>query len=279
MSIKCSPPTPSSFGVGSTSVKCMVTDSQQRADSCTFTVTVTPAPIPRLSVTTLVAFGDSMTEGSNVLLPQAVPIPPGSYPGDLSAMLTARYTTQTFTVLDEGVPGETVDNGRLRLPRVLSVDRPGALLLLEGVNDLNGSGASVIPSVASSLQGMVRAARASGAVVFWATLPPQRPGGSRAYAPTLIEPLNQRIRALAPTEGAVLVDLYRDFNGEVDQLLQSDGLHPNAAGYMRMAQSFFTAIRGRLEVVTQAPAIVTNGSAADRSAWAVAAARRGANVR
>jgi len=257
----------------------MVTDSQQQADSCTFTVTVAPAPVPRLSVTTFVAFGDSMTEGSNVLLPLAVPIPPGSYPGDLSAMLTARYTTQTFTVLDEGVPGETVDTGRLRLPRVLSSDRPGALLLLEGVNDLNAFGASAIPSIASSLQGMVRAGRGSGAVVFWATLPPQRPGGSRAYAPTLIEPLNERIRVLAPTEGAVLVDLYRDFNGEVDQLLQADGLHPNAAGYQRMAQSFFTAIRGKLEVATQTPAIVTTGAAPDRTGWAVAAAGRGANLR
>jgi len=280
MSVKCSPPTASSFDLGSTAVKCMVTDAQQRADSCTFSVNVAPAPIPRLSVTTLVAFGDSMTEGSNVLLPQAVPIPPGSYPGNLAALLVARYTTQTFTVLDEGVPGETVENGRLRLPRVLSSDRPGALLLLEGVNDLNGLGASAIPSVTSSLQGMVRAARASGAVVFWATLPPQRPGGSRAFAPTLIEPLNERIRALAPTEGAVLVDLYRDFNGEVNQLLQSDGLHPNAAGYQRMAQSFFTAIRGRLEVITPTPLIVTTGRAVDHTAWAaVAAGRRGANLR
>jgi len=85
-------------------------------------------------------------------------------------------------------------------------------------------------------------------VVFLATIPPQRPGGFRAYTPTLVEPLNDRIRALAPQEGAVLVDVYRDFNGDVG-LLQADGLHPNVAGYQRMAESFVAAIRKTLEVV------------------------------
>jgi hypothetical protein len=61
--------------------------------------------------------------------------------------------------------------------------------------------------------------------------------------------LNDRIRTLAPQEGAVLVDVYRDFNGDVDRLIGSDGLHPSAAGYQRMAESFVAAIRTKLEVV------------------------------
>jgi lysophospholipase L1-like esterase len=46
----------------------------------------------------------------------------------------------------------------------------------------------------------------------------------------------------------VLVDLYQVFDGQTDSLLGPDGLHPNDAGYHKMAETFFTAIRDRLEV-------------------------------
>ena len=138
--------------------------------------------------------------------------------------------------------GETVADGSRRLPGVLTRDRPDALLLLEGVNDLNQFGASAIPTIASDLRSMVRDARGRGVTVFLATLTPQRAGGSRAFSVDLVEPMNARIRALAPAEGAVLVDLYRDFNGELGLLIGADGLHPTVAGYQRIAESFFAAI-------------------------------------
>lgn len=182
------------------------------------------------------------------MAPRFIPNPPGSYPADLQTLLSGRYSDQRITVLDEGIGGERVAAGMRRLSGVLSSDRPDALLLLEGVNDLNALGASGIPNVVSGLRAMVREARVRGVTVFLATLPPQREGASRASAPTLIEPTNEQIRAVASAEGAVLVDLHRDFRGEVDLLLGADGLHPNAAGYQRMANSFFAAIRERLEV-------------------------------
>jgi len=189
-----------------------------------------------------------MTEGSNVNSSTFIASPLNSYPADVLTLLAGRYTTQRLSVLDEGVAGEKVSEGRFRLPRVLTSDRPDALLLIEGVNDLNENGVDGITRASNGLQAMVRNARDNGVVVFLATLPPQRPGGFRAYTPTLVEPLNDRIRALAPQEGAVLVDVYRDFNGDVG-LLQADGLHPNVAGYQRMAESFVAAIRKTLEVV------------------------------
>ena len=233
----------------------MATDAQDRADSCTFMVTVVPPPPPppRISATTFVCFGDSISEGLDVLnQPRFIPNPPGSYPADLQTLLSARYTTQSVSVLDEGVGGETVADGSRRLSGVLTRNRPDALLLLEGVNDLNQLGASAIPTVASGLRSMVREARGRGVTVFLATLTPQRAGASRAFSFALVEPMNDQIRALAPAEGAVLVDLYRDFNGEAGLLIGADGLHPTVAGYQRIAESFFTALRQRLEVA-QAP--------------------------
>ena len=250
VTFKCAPPSASSFALGPTTVMCGVTDSLGRSDSCTFTVTVAPPIVvpPRVNATTFVCFGDSMTEGLNPLvLPRFIPNPPGSYPADLQALLSGRYTAQTVAVLDEGIGGEGVAAGLQRLPSVLSSDRPDLVLLLEGVNDLNGGGTKATPAVVSGLRSMVRLAHDRGVTVFLATLPPERAGASRAFAPEAIEPTNVQIRAMASTEGVFLVDLYRDFNGEVDVLLGADGLHPNAAGYRRMAESFFAAIRATLE--------------------------------
>lgn len=247
VSFQCTPPSPSVAAIGSTAITCTATDAQLRTDSCTFNVTVVPPP--RVSATTYVCFGDSMTfgVGAESVAPRFVPSPPGSYPADLQTLLSGRYTTQTIAVLDEGISGERVDAGLRRLPRVLSSERPDALLLLEGVNDLNATDGKAQPSVVRALRDMVRLARAQGVTVFLATLPPERPGAPRAFAPGAIDPTNDQIRAMASAEGAVLVDLNRDFNGEVDLLLGPDGLHPNAAGYQRMADSFFRAIKATLE--------------------------------
>lgn len=248
VTLACTPPSVSSSAIGSTAVRCTATDARLRADSCAFTVTVVAAP--RIAATNFVCFGDSMTLAGldALILPSFIPNPPGSYPADLQTLLAGRYSAQSVSVLDEGIGGKRVDVALKRLPSVLSSDRPEALLLLEGVNDLNAFGAVAIPAVVSGLQAMVRDGRARGVPVFLGTLLPQRPRGSRAFAPTLIEPANQQIRAMASAEGAVLVDLYRDFGGEAGRLIGDDGLHPNAEGYQRMAESFFAAIRARFEV-------------------------------
>ena len=60
--IACSPSSGAAFPIGTTGVACSVADALQRSASCAFTVTVLP-PAPRLSVTRIVAFGDSITEG------------------------------------------------------------------------------------------------------------------------------------------------------------------------------------------------------------------------
>ena len=63
---------------------------------------------------------------------------------------------------------------------------------------------------------------------------------------------------MALAEGAELVDLYQAFDGHVDTLIGGDGLHPNEAGYQKMAETFFTAIRGRLELPPIVPTFSPN---------------------
>ncbi len=250
ITIACIPISGSLFPVGLTPVTCRALDAAVRVSTCEFNVMVTPAPPrPRISATRFVAFGDSITEGTISLAP-LIPSPPHSYPFKLQNLLVARYTDQTgaIGVLDEGIGGERVASGLARLPGVLSADAPEVLLVMEGVNDLNALGASAIPTVVDALRSMVRMAKGRGVQVFVGTLLPQRPGAQRAFSVTLIEPTNAQIRAMAAAEGAVLVDLYQGFGSSADPWIGAAGLHPTEAGMQRIAETFFDAIRTRLEV-------------------------------
>lgn len=248
MTVACTPDSGSSFPVGSTTVTCTVTDGWQKTDACTFAITVL-AP-PRISATKFVAFGDSITEGdlavgTSFLIASALT----SYPVSLRGLLARRYTAQSIVVVNAGLGGErATTDGRLRLPSVLTRERPEVLLLQEGVNDLNSLGAAGIPNLITALRSMVRDAKSRGVRVFLGTLLPQRPGGSRAHSYELIPSTNDLIRSLAAAEGADLVDLYQGFGGVAGSLIGDDGLHPNTAGYEKMAEIFFDALRGKLEV-------------------------------
>jgi len=255
VTIGCFPASGALFPVGATSLLCTVTDAKQRTDSCRFTVTVTqPAPpAPRISVTRFMAFGDSITEG---LFPFLVtPNPPGSYPAVLETLLRARYTAQVadIVVLDEGVGGERIEDGVARLGPAINNDRPGAVLVMEGVNNLNaaaaaGNAAAAIPDIVNGLRTMIRNARGRGLPVFVGTLLPQRAGGSKAGDPTVIVPANNAIRIMVAEEGAILVDLYQAMGGVPDPWIGSDGLHPSRTGLEKIAQTFYDAIRARLEI-------------------------------
>jgi len=222
---------------------------------CTFSVTVEAIPV--LGATRFVAFGDSITEGK---LATGEP-PPVPYPADVMARLTARYTTQQFTVQNAGNGAETTSGGVGRLPGVLSATNAEALLLLEGVNDLAPGDASAISVVINNLRTMIQQARSRGVAVFLGTLLPEIPGGSRTGARLLIVPTNDQIRALAASQGVTLVDVYQAFSGMETVLIGGDGLHPTVAGYSMIAQTFFDAIRAKLEVTPTTTLTLSNGPA------------------
>ena len=210
-------------------------------------------PAPLISATRYVSFGDSITEGK--LGPSVYHGDdrfPDSYSGVLYNLLVQRYTAQAFEVFAAGFGGECAQvclpNGVSRLPGVLNADTPQVLLLQEGANDLNVLGSAAIPGLVSGLRAMTMEARSRGIIVFLGTLLPQRRGGSHAGDPALIPLANAQIRSLAASEGATLVDLYESFGGSPDPYIDKDGLHATPAGYTRIAETFFAAIRSRLEI-------------------------------
>lgn len=258
VTVSCSPAgTP--FPIGSTRVTCGATDARGSTASCSFNVNVAPPPLGR---TIFLAFGDSMTAGE-ITTPvgtglgadgfpnfRQVVVPAESYPTRLLTLMRTRYFTQAsqFVVTNAGLPREWAVDGARRLPGVLASTNPQVLLLLAGANDIEAlrTPAAVTDGL-NGLLTMVRTARQRGIAVFVGTLPPVRPGGRLSLPTALVQTFNDGIRARAASEGAVLVDLHAAMAANVTTLIGLDGLHPTEAGYQRMAETFFAAIRTTYE--------------------------------
>jgi lysophospholipase L1-like esterase len=266
VAVSCVPASGANFPVGTTAVTCLARDAKQQTAACTFPVVVTK--VPQLAATRFVAFGDSITEGfeqacrgtltlsrldylreSQGLRPPPLDSPI-SYPNQLRTLLSMRYSAQTFTVINEGSGGEMIADGAMDLPRVLTNDMPQVLLLQEGANDvIQGTSPA---SIASSLRSMIKEGRNRGMPVFVGTILPQRPlgfeGSCRGWGAAAVAPANDQIRIVVASEAAVLVDLYQAFGGVASaDLIGPDGLHPTAAGYQKIAETFFDVIKQRLE--------------------------------
>jgi lysophospholipase L1-like esterase len=254
----CTPASASLFPVGTTTVRCTVTDAGQRTNSCSFNVTVM-APVPQLTRTRFLAFGDSLTvgevtqptgmrasDGSPYL--RLVVVPAASYPTQLLTQLRGRYTGQTtqLQVANSGNAAEWAEDGAKRLPGVLANARPEAVLLLEGINDISALGTPGVQRAWLAIDTMAKEVRNRGGRLFLATLPPTR-SGSKSVPLTLVQSLNSLIRTTARGENAVLVDLYEALSSDVNRYIGVDGVHPTEAGYQRMADTFFAAIRTDLE--------------------------------
>jgi lysophospholipase L1-like esterase len=255
----CTPPSQSTFGVGVQSVSCTATDAAQRTDTCGFSITV--AAPARISVTRFLAFGDSLTAGEDGNVGSAAAfssrrIVDRPYPAALQGLLAARYTAQTITVENRGVPGERVDTGAPRLTGLLASRAYDVVLVLEGANDLYVDGPAAVSGIVSAARFMANDARSRSVQPFVATFPPQRVTGSLGGRAALVPGLNTGIRAMAQTQGFSLVDLEAAFGSDISQLIGPDGLHPTAAGYVRIAETFFDALKQALDrppTVTFAP--------------------------
>ncbi len=165
----------------------------------------------------VLAFGDSLTFGTGAA-------PQESYPAILSERLGRR-------VINAGVPGEISSAGLARLPRMLEEHRPDLVILIHGGNDflrrLDPAG------VEANLKGMVDLCRASGAEVVLVGVPQL---GLFLSAP----PLYGEIAGAygIPCEVDVLPEIL------ADRSLKSDPIHPNAAGYARLADVLARLIAG-----------------------------------
>ena len=172
------------------------------------------APLPAGAV--LLAFGDSLTYGTGANEEE-------SYPAQL-ARLTGRR------VVREGVPGEVSDAGLARLPAVLDEHRPRLLLLCHGGNDFLRR--LPMGRAAANVRAMIQLARDRGIDVLLIGTPEI---GFTLTPPEFYAGIAKEYRI--PYEGDVLTKIFR--NGD----LKSDQVHPNAKGYLLMAERVAALLR------------------------------------
>jgi lysophospholipase L1-like esterase len=193
-------------------------------------------PIGANHPNTYMGVGDSITSNSGYL-------------DDLQAQLRAYFGAAR--TINEGQYGTRSQDGAYRIYGILAEHRPAYTLILYGTNDWNERLCqSRFPCYTiDSLRYMLTAVKANGSLPVLATLMPVNTGYSAEAPPERnewIARMNALIRALAPEQGAVLVDLNQAFLAQPDlKPLFSDYVHPSAAGRALIAQTFFDALTKR----------------------------------
>ena len=249
VTVACAPESGATFPIGSTQVTCRATDSLNRTAECTFSVTV--AQPPRLRLTRILAFGDSITSGEVVkpgtedaeTMPAIDP-----YPAVLQRLMNARYAGQSITITNGGKGGELAVEALPRFGGALRLANAEAVIILEGINDLyRGTLPDNLENALRGVGTLAAEARNRGVRVYIATLTPTRPG--RRYVPIgIVQAANARLRDAARGEGAQLIDTFTPLLADVNNNIGSDGLHPTELGYRRLAEAVFDALRADLEI-------------------------------
>lgn len=172
--------------------------------------------LPPLSPSaTILAFGDSLTAGYGAAEAE-------SYPANL-AQLTARK------VVNAGIPGEISADGLLRLPELLEREKPALLILCHGGNDLLRHLDQRL--LGDNLRGMVKLAREKGIPVILVAVPVP---DLRLKPPPLYEEIAKEFDL--PLESKTLAKIVGKGS------LKSDHIHPNAAGYRKLAEAVFSLL-------------------------------------
>jgi len=176
-----------------------------------------PVRLPVLAKSdVVVAFGDSITYGIGAG-------PQESYPAVLEQIIGRR-------VVNAGISGEVTAEGLSRLPQILEQEKPALLILCHGGNDyLRRLGRE---KTADNIREMIRLAKQNGAAVVLIAVP----GLSFSVSP---EPLYKDIAKefKIPLEEKTLSDVLSDNS------LKSDLIHPNAAGYRRLAEAVASLLK------------------------------------
>jgi len=191
----------------------------------------------------IVALGDSTTAGTPQFKSpiEAPPDGEGNVESQFAFWLMQRHPE--WTVLNRGVNGERSDQIAARFDRDVVVAAPAVVVIIAGVNDVyQGRSAS---HVTGQLRSMYDRAIAAGISVVAGTIVPFNTASDDQKA--RLRDINAWIAAeaerdrhlhFADTRAAVAAP------GQPDLLLSSpDELHPDVAGYRKMADALEEAIR------------------------------------
>ncbi len=165
----------------------------------------------------ILAFGDSLTFGTGAT-------PETNFPAELEKLIGRK-------VIAAGIPGEVTADGLERLPDVIEEENPKLMILCHGGNDLLRKTGE--EKAEANLRAMIALAQAKGVQVVMIAVP--KPGLTLTPAPYYEKIANE---LKLPIETGILRSILSSPS------LKSDTIHPNAAGYRKMAEAIAELLKG-----------------------------------
>lgn len=158
------------------------------------------------------------------------------------SLLGERLTSEGYahTVVNASVSGETSEGGLKRLPRLLSEHNPDWVILELGGND--GLRGYPVSDLTDNLLSIVQLSREQGADVLLVgmQIPPN-------YGPRYTEQFTSLYPQLAEEYNLPLVEFMLEGIATDDELMQRDGIHPNAEAQPKILDNVWPTLREVLE--------------------------------
>ena len=186
-----------------------------------------PANAATAAARTVVVLGDSLSAGYGIKIQEG-----------WVNLLTQRLASEGYGyhVINASVSGETTQGGLARLPHVLETHKPAIVVVELGGND----GLRGLPLAASreNLRRIIELARATQArvVLVGMVIPPN-------YGPRYGQEFRDMFATLAAKYPVAFVPFFLDQVALKPQLMQADGLHPNANGQPQLLENLWPKLK------------------------------------
>ena len=184
------------------------------------TLSVNSSNQPQNNEHIAVILGDSLSAGYGVKIEE-------SWPSVLEKNLNA--VNINIKIINAGISGDTTSGGLFRLPKLLREHKPNLVILELGGND-GLRGMSIKKIIQKNLDEMIRMSLQSGAYValVGVELPPN-------YGEQYTSKFKNMYIELADEYDLTLIE------GSIKEmvalnLMQADGIHPNANGHLRIEE-------------------------------------------
>ena len=201
-----------------------------RRFSVLIALAVLVAPVAWCAGQSIVVLGDSLSSGYGLTAEQS-----------WVAMLADRLKTQGYgaEVVNASIAGDTSAGGLSRLPQLLKRHAPMLVVIELGGND--GLRGLPIDTLRDNLASMIEMCRAHGAHVLLVgiRIPPN-------YGQTYTQALADVYPELAKRFDVPLIDFLLAGVALHPELMQADGIHPNAAGQKILFENVWHAISALL---------------------------------
>lgn len=175
---------------------------------------------------TVLVFGDSLSAGYGIDVDQS-----------WTALLQTRLREQGYEhrVVNASISGETTEGGATRIGGAVETFSPALVILALGGND----GLRGFPPnrTRENLETIVNTSRASGAavVLLGITIP-------RNYGQRYIEQFEAAFRDVATQYQIPWIEFFMEGVALNEELMQNDGIHPNAAAQPRLLDNAWPII-------------------------------------